>query len=134
MSGPRFAREVWRSARGQVARYRRAPDPLTRVAKVAIVGAGWAGASCARALTDRGVQCEVFERSAVVAGHSRAEFLDGVLYEPNGPHIFHTSNATVHDFVVRFGMRRVFEHRIKTAVDVDPDRELDGALVAATDR
>jgi UDP-galactopyranose mutase len=94
------------------------------MAKVAVIGAGWAGASCARALTDRDIHCEVFERSGVVAGHSRLEALNGVLYEPNGPHIFHTSNAEVCDFVVRFGMRRAYEHRIKTAVELDPDRDL----------
>ena len=28
-----------------------------------------------------------------------------MIYEPNGPHIFHTSNKEVNDFVNKFGMK-----------------------------
>ena len=60
--------------------------------RVAVVGAGWAGASAARALFDAGAAVEVFDSADVVGGHSRAEVFDGVVYEPHGPHIFHTDN------------------------------------------
>lgn len=93
--------------------------------RVAVVGAGWAGAACARELHDAGVAVEVFEKAGVVGGHSRAEVLDGVVYEPNGAHIFHTSDAEVAAWVQRFGLSRPYEHCVVTEVylhddDTDP--------------
>lgn len=84
--------------------------------KVAVVGGGWSGATCARMLTDEGVGVEVFESAAVVGGHSRCEVLSGVVYEPNGAHIFHTDDRTVAAFVTRFGMSRPYEHRVLTTI------------------
>lgn len=89
--------------------------------RVAVVGAGWSGASCARALFDAGFEVEVFERSKVVGGHSRAEVLDGVVYEPNGAHIFHTSDAVVAEYVQRFGLIRRYEHCVLTEVFLTED-------------
>ena len=90
-----------------------------RVKRVAVIGAGWSGAAAARQLHDGGVAVEVFEASEVVGGHSRAELLNGVLYEPNGPHVFHTSSARVAEFVHRFGLTRPYAHRPLTAVRID---------------
>lgn len=89
--------------------------------RVAVVGAGWAGAGCARELHDAGFAVEVFERSTVVGGHSRAEVLDGVVYEPNGAHIFHTSDAEIAAYVQRFGLTRPYEHCVVTEVFIDED-------------
>jgi len=90
---------------------------------VAVVGAGWAGASCARVLSDAGVGVEVFEAAPVVGGHSRVETLGGVVYEPNGAHIFHTSDPEVAGFVQRFGMRRPYTHCVLTEVFLDEDAD-----------
>jgi UDP-galactopyranose mutase len=90
---------------------------------VLVVGAGWSGAVVARALHDRGVPVHVVERERNVGGHARAEVLNGVVYEPNGAHIFHTSDAEVAAYVQRFGMVRPFEHRVLTAVHLHPDDE-----------
>lgn len=90
-----------------------------RVTKVAVVGAGWSGAAVARQLHDAGVAVQVFEAAGVVGGHSRAERLHGVLYEPNGPHVFHTSDSRVAAFVHRFGMARAYAHRPLTTVRID---------------
>ena len=86
---------------------------------VAVIGAGWSGAVCARELTDRGHDVEVLERAPVVGGHSRAEVLDGVVYEPNGAHIFHTSDRRVADYVHRFGLTRPYRHCVLTEVHLD---------------
>ncbi|OWY59617.1 hypothetical protein B7486_73605, partial [cyanobacterium TDX16] len=85
--------------------------------------AGWAGATAARTLHDLGIPVEVFESAPVVGGHSRVEVLDGVVYEPNGPHIFHTSDEEVATLVTRFGMGRPFQHRVLTEVFEDEDDE-----------
>ena len=89
------------------------------VKRVAVIGAGWSGAAAARQLHDGGVAVEVFEATAVVGGHSRTELMNGVLYEPNGPHVFHTSEPRVADFVHRFGLVRPYTHRPLTTVRVD---------------
>jgi UDP-galactopyranose mutase len=91
---------------------------------VAVVGAGWTGASCARALVEAGAQVEVFEAARVVGGHARAEILGGVVYEANGPHIFHTNNERVARWVRRFGMRRRFDFRPKTRLALDGQTRL----------
>lgn len=91
--------------------------------RVAVIGAGWAGAVTARELSHVGLEVEVFERSDRVGGHSRAEVLNGVVYEPNGAHIFHTSNPRVAEYVQRFGINRPYEHKVLTEVFLDEHDE-----------
>jgi UDP-galactopyranose mutase len=88
-----------------------------------VIGAGWAGSVTARQLLDAGVGVHVMEEKNVTGGHSRAERLNGVLYEPEGPHIFHTSDADVAAFVQRYGMTRSYEHRGLTEIFLDPGDE-----------
>ncbi len=90
---------------------------------VLVIGAGWTGAVVARTLLDSGVDVHVVEQAPVVGGHARCEMINGVVYEPNGAHIFHTSNATVADYVQRFGMTRPYEHRVLTEVFLRDDDE-----------
>jgi UDP-galactopyranose mutase len=90
---------------------------------IAVIGAGRAGATAARMLHDAGHQVAVFERDRILGGHSRTELLHGVMYEPNGPHIFHTSNRTVAEFVLAHGMRGSHEHHVFTEIFVDDDDE-----------
>jgi UDP-galactopyranose mutase len=90
-----------------------------RLKRVAVIGAGWSGAAAARQLHDGGTAVEVFEATEVVGGHSRAERLNGVLYEPNGPHVFHTSHPRVADWVHRFGLVRDYVHRPLTTIRID---------------
>jgi UDP-galactopyranose mutase len=96
---------------------------------VVIVGAGWSGAVVARELHDRGIAVEVLEQAPVVGGHARCEILNGVVYEPNGAHIFHTSNPRVAEYVGRWGMVRPYEHRVLTRVHLHDDDE-DGVLLS----
>lgn len=96
-----------------------------------MVGAGWAGATVARMLHDAGVAVEVFEAADVVGGHSRVEVMDGVVFEPNGPHIFHTSDEEVAALVQRFGMERPFSHEVVTEVfEHDDDADEDAVLLS----
>lgn len=97
--------------------------------RVAIVGAGWTGAVAGRLLTDSGFAVEVFEKASVVGGHSRAETMNGVVYEPNGAHIFHTSNAAVNQFVNAHGLARPYDHKVLTEVYLSPDDDDDEGLL-----
>lgn len=89
--------------------------------RIAVVGAGWAGAVTAQRLHEAEVEVEVFDRAATVGGHSRSELLNGVVYEPNGAHIFHTSNPEVAAYVQRFGLHRPYEHCVVTQVHLGTD-------------
>lgn len=91
--------------------------------RIVIVGAGWSGAVLAREFHDAGIPVEVLERGRTVGGHSRVETLNGVVYEPNGPHIFHTSDRRVADYVHRFGLGRQFELRVLTEIYLRDDDE-----------
>jgi UDP-galactopyranose mutase len=75
-------------------------------------------------LVDAGFEVEVFESTEGVGGHSRAEYLNGVLYEPNGAHIFHTSDEEVAALVQRFGMTRRFSHQVLSQVYLSDDDEV----------
>ena len=88
---------------------------------VLVIGAGWSGAVVARQLHDAGIDVEVLEQAEVVGGHARCEVLNGVVYEPNGAHIFHTSDARIAQYVQRFGMTRPYEHRVLTEVYLRDD-------------
>ncbi|MEO8505178.1 MAG: FAD-dependent oxidoreductase [Acidobacteriota bacterium] len=92
--------------------------------QVAIIGAGWAGSSAARALLDAGLGVEVFESAQVIGGHSRTELLQGVVYEPNGPHIFHSENERAVRWARRFGLRRRFDFQPKTRIEIDGEERL----------
>lgn len=55
-------------------------------AKVAVVGAGYAGLACAVELADAGITVEVFEASRTLGGRARAVDIDGMTVD-NGAHI-----------------------------------------------
>lgn len=93
--------------------------------RIGIVGAGWTGAVAGRLLAESGFSVEVFEKTGVVGGHSRAETMNGVVYEPNGAHIFHTSNAAVNQFVNAHGLIRPYVHKVLTEVFLSPDDDDD---------
>ncbi|MFD8339069.1 NAD(P)-binding protein [Streptomyces solisilvae] len=61
--------------------------------RVAVVGADWSGVSAGRVLHDAGCRVRLFEASYEIGGHSRAASVNGVVFEPQGPHIFHTRPA-----------------------------------------
>ena len=83
-----------------------------------IVGAGFAGSTCARALADAGHRVVVIDRRPHVAGNA-FDRLDahGVLVHEYGPHLFHTNSEKVWEFLSRFTAWRAYEHRVRAVVD-----------------
>lgn len=67
-----------------------------------IVGAGLFGAVCARELTDAGKSVLVIDRRNHVAGNAYTEDIDGICVHRYGPHIFHTDDKAVWEYVNRF--------------------------------
>lgn len=68
-----------------------------------VVGAGLYGCTFARLATDAGLRVLLLDRREHVAGNCYTEQREGIYIHRYGPHIFHTSNAVVWDFVQRFG-------------------------------
>ena len=78
-----------------------------------VAGAGYAGAVAARALAEKGKQVLVLERRDHIGGNAY-DCLDenGVLIHKYGPHIFHTNDRRVFDFLSRFTQWRRYQHRV----------------------
>ena len=69
---------------------------------ILIVGAGMYGSTFARLATDKGFKVLVIERRNHIAGNCFTEQQDNIHIHRYGPHIFHTSNLSVWNFLNRF--------------------------------
>ncbi|MDC0507995.1 UDP-galactopyranose mutase [Luminiphilus sp.] len=87
--------------------------------KFAIVGAGFSGSVIARELASSGHSVKIFESRPHVAGncYSERDKDTGVLVHKYGPHIFHTDNKVVWDYVNSFSEFMPFVNRVKTTVN-----------------
>ncbi len=83
-----------------------------------IVGAGFAGAVCARELAEAGKSVLVIDKRDHIAGNAY-DRLDakGVLIHEYGPHIFHTNSERVWNYLSRFTAWRQYEHRVRAVVE-----------------
>ncbi|NCB64059.1 MAG: UDP-galactopyranose mutase [Clostridia bacterium] len=79
-----------------------------------IIGAGYAGAVAARELAERGEKrVLVLERRDHIGGNAYDRPDEaGVLIHQYGPHIFHTSDKQVYDYLSRFTRWRDYQHRV----------------------
>ena len=79
-----------------------------------VVGAGYAGAVCARELAERGgKRVLVLERRDHIGGNAYDRLDEaGVLIHQYGPHIFHTNDEAVFRYLCRFTRWRDYQHRV----------------------
>ena len=79
-----------------------------------VVGAGYAGSVVARALAERsGMRSCVLERRGHIGGNAYdCPDEAGVLIHLYGPHIFHTYDERVYDFLSRFTDFTDYQHRV----------------------
>ena len=78
-----------------------------------VVGAGYAGAVCARQLAEGGKRVLVLERRSHIGGNAYdCPDEAGVLIHQYGPHIFHTNDKRVFDWLSRFTSWRDYQHRV----------------------
>lgn len=68
-----------------------------------IVGCGFAGATIARKLADAGKHVCIIEKRNHIAGNMYDELHNGILVQRYGPHIFHTNDKQVMEFLMDFG-------------------------------
>ncbi len=78
-----------------------------------VIGAGFAGATVSRALAEAGQRVLLVERREHIGGNAYDCIDDaGVLIHKYGPHIFHTKDKRVFDFLSRFTAWRDYQHRV----------------------
>ena len=83
--------------------------------KIAIVGAGFSGAVIARELAITGYDVEVFDSRDHVAGncHTKRDPKTNIMMHVYGPHIFHTSNLKVWNYIRQYDEFMPFVNRVK---------------------
>ena len=88
-----------------------------------VIGAGLTGCTIARMLADAGKQVLLIDQRDHLAGNAY-DFKNehGIVQHAYGPHIFHTSNEVVVDFLSRFTEWVPYQHKVKAMLS-------DGRLV-----
>jgi UDP-galactopyranose mutase len=84
--------------------------------RIAIVGAGLSGAVIGRELALAGYTVDIFDTRSHIAGncHTERDGDTGVMVHTYGPHIFHTDDTEVWDYVNRFQTFLPYKNRVKT--------------------
>ena len=67
-----------------------------------IVGSGFFGSICARELTDKGYKCLVIENRNHIGGNCHTENKDNINIHTYGPHIFHTSDENIWNWINQY--------------------------------
>lgn len=83
--------------------------------KVLIVGAGFSGAVIANILANNGIASTIIDSRAHIGGNCFTEVDDetGITVHRYGPHIFHTDDGEIWDFINRFTEMKPFVCRVK---------------------
>ncbi len=85
---------------------------------ILVVGAGFAGAVYARTLAENGHSVRVIDRRCHIAGNAYDEVTaEGVRLHRYGPHLFHTSNRKVVDWLSRFTVLDDYQHKVEVLLD-----------------
>ncbi len=82
-----------------------------------IVGAGFFGAVCAYELKRKGFRCLLLEKRGHIGGNCFTEKRDDINIHSYGPHIFHTSDPEVWNWVNQFASFNRYRHRVKVCSD-----------------
>jgi len=82
--------------------------------KVLIVGAGLSGVTIARELADNGHKVHVIDRRDHIAGNAHDYINEhGIRVHKYGPHLFHTNNKKVFQWLTRFTDWVEYHHKVK---------------------
>ncbi len=82
--------------------------------RILVVGCGFAGAVYARELAEAGWEVDVVDQRGHIGGNAYdAIDRNGTRVHRYGPHLFHTNNRRVVDWLTRFGEFVPYEHRVQ---------------------
>ena len=82
-----------------------------------VVGAGFAGATIANNLANNNKKVLVIDKRDHVGGNCYDYLKDNILIHQYGPHIFHTSNKEVFDYLSQFTNWDKYHHTVKGHID-----------------
>jgi UDP-galactopyranose mutase len=99
--------------------------------RILVVGAGMAGLTAARLLAERNYQITIIDQRSHIAGNAY-DYVDsnGIRVHQYGPHLFHTSDQSVFDWLSRFTGWTPYSHKVKCLMpdlalkDFPPSRSL----------
>lgn len=78
-----------------------------------IVGAGLFGSTFAQQAKERGKTCLIIDKRSHTAGNSYTEKIEGINVHKYGPHIFHTSDEDIWNYVNKFAEFNSYVNRPK---------------------
>jgi UDP-galactopyranose mutase len=78
-----------------------------------VVGAGFYGATIAAKLTEAGASVWVIDSKKKAGGNCSTRLEEGIIVHEQGPHIFHTDNKQVWDFVNSYDQFNNYRHTAK---------------------
>lgn len=96
---------------------------------ILVVGAGFSGAVIARELAERKFKITVIDKRDHIGGNAYDFKSDGIRIHKYGPHIFHTNNVKVVEWLSRFTSWQEYNHKVKALlndgqfVTLPPNRE-----------
>ncbi|WP_065323916.1 FAD-dependent oxidoreductase [Tritonibacter mobilis] len=90
--------------------------------KILIVGAGFSGAVYARECAEAGHQVSIIDQRNHIAGNAYDHTVEGVRIHKYGPHLFHTSNERVVEWLSQFTEWVNYSHKVRALME-------DGRLV-----
>ena len=86
--------------------------------KILIIGSGFSGAVIARELAEQGYQIEVIDQRPHIAGncYTKRDQDTNIMVHQYGPHIFHTDEEEVWNYINEHGEMRPYTNRVKSTV------------------
>jgi len=82
--------------------------------KILVVGAGFAGATVARELANDGHRVIVMDERDHIGGNAYDYTNEhGIRIHKYGPHLFHTNNKKVYDWITQYGEWVEYKHKVK---------------------
>lgn len=86
-----------------------------------VIGSGLYGSVVAHELAKAGYKVDIFDQRNHIGGNVYDQEMFGIIVQKYGPHIFHTSNKCIWNYINQFGK---FAKYINTPVSIGADGEL----------
>jgi UDP-galactopyranose mutase len=80
---------------------------------ILVVGTGFSGSVIARELAEVGYKITIIDQRGHIGGNCYDELVDGVLVHRYGPHIFHTNNTKVFEWLSKYTEWVPYQHKVK---------------------
>ena len=106
---------------------------MARKQNILVVGAGFSGSVIARELVGAGHKITVIDQRPHIGGNCYDHELDGVRVHMYGPHLFHTNNLKVVEWLSQFTEWVEYKHKVKayykdTFLTLPPNKQTQGIL------